>query len=131
MTAMQKICRFVSVLAAMLACAWLFGSFSMLDQNETGQPVGFAMIWCARLAAFGFAIAAGLAAVAPRACMRALWVSTAGAAPLVAFFLFPPLWCFFLLCGPSFDDVVWDPLALMPVIAISVALGGMHLSKPS
>ena len=130
MTKTQTSCRFVSVLATMLAAAWLLGSFSMIHQGETDHPVGFAIVWGGQLGAIGLVVAAGLAAVAPKAALKAMLASTVISTPLVALFLFPRLWCLFLACGTDFDELFWDPMALTPLVAFALAIGGMHLSRP-
>jgi hypothetical protein len=129
-TKVQKACRFVSVLAAMLACAWLLGSFAMLDQGEHRHPIGSAIIWSGRFGAIGFAIAVGLAAVSPKAALKTMWASALAATPLAAFFLYPSLWCLFLFCARDSDRFFFDTPALIFFAAQAVALGGMHLSKP-
>ena len=130
MTGGQKACRFVSVLATMLAAAWLIGSFSMIHQGEEDHVVGFAIVWLGKIGAMGLVIAAGLAAVAPKAALKTLVLSTALSAPLVAFFLFPRLWCLLLACGIGFDGVYWEPRALVPVGALALAIGTMRFSRP-
>lgn len=128
MTGAQKAGRFVSVLATMLAAAWLLGSFPAIHQGEEDHVVGFAIAWLGRIGAMGLVIAAGLAAVAPKAAVKALVFSTAISTPLVAFFLFPRLWCLLLTCGTGFDGVYWEPMALVPVGALALAIGTMRFS---
>jgi hypothetical protein len=130
MTQAQKVCRFLSVVATLLVCVALLDSFAVIHQGEERHPIGFSIIWAARLGTLGYAVAIGLAAVAPKTALKLLWVSTVATAPLVAMITFPSLWCLFLECGPDSREFIWEPGVLVLFAAQMVALGGMHLSKP-
>lgn len=129
MTQLQKVYRFVSVLAAILACVWISGSFHFFDQGETVHPIGFIIVWAGRLSSIGLAIAAGLAAVAPKAALRAMWACAIAAAPAGIMVMLPELWCLILDCGPGPFEPFWEPAALILFAALAIMVGGMHLSK--